>query len=220
MRKHNSAKWSSFVKAALLACSGVLVTATAPAVAQKSSGAGPAALDSGQRAHIRSEVDGTLRRTRGVNASTVRVRVTPAGVVILDGRVCSLADRQAAILLAKLDIFPEEVALRKQVGERYSEMISSKWPDITVPYIAEGNTSVYAQYTIQVNDREATIDRMSRSGIPYAVHYPVPLNEQPALRTDRFDLAVSSRLARRVVSLPMHPYLTNVEMGAVVASLG
>ena len=96
MRKHNSAKWSSFVKAALLACSGVLVTATAPAVAQKSSGAGPAALDSGQRAHIRSEVDGTLRRTRGVNASTVRVRVTPAGVVILDGRVRSLADRQAA----------------------------------------------------------------------------------------------------------------------------
>ncbi|MCB1856790.1 MAG: DegT/DnrJ/EryC1/StrS family aminotransferase [Gammaproteobacteria bacterium] len=135
----------------------------------------------------------------------------------LNGRLDTL---QAAILLAKLDIFPEEVALRKQVGERYSEMISSKWPDITVPYIAEGNTSVYAQYTIQVNDREATIDRMSRSGIPYAVHYPVPLNEQPALRTDRFDLAVSSRLARRVVSLPMHPYLTNVEMGAVVASLG
>ncbi len=135
----------------------------------------------------------------------------------LNGRIDTL---QAAILLAKLEIFPEEVALRGTIGARYSQLISQQWPDVVVPYIAEGNTSVYAQYTLQVDDRSATIEQMNGRGIPSAVHYPVPLNKQPALQTERFDLAVSERLAQRVVSLPMHPYLTEEDLVRIVESLG
>ncbi|MBA1443572.1 MAG: DegT/DnrJ/EryC1/StrS family aminotransferase [Chromatiales bacterium] len=134
----------------------------------------------------------------------------------INGRLDTL---QAAILLPKLDIFPEEVALRARVGARYSELIREMAPAVTAPFIAEGNTSVYAQYTILVENRADVLDRLEQAGIPTAVHYPVPLNRQPALETDEFDLAVAEHLSEHVMSLPMHPYLSADEQGFVVDAL-
>ena len=134
----------------------------------------------------------------------------------INGRLDTL---QAAILLPKLDIFPEEVAMRARVGARYSELIREMAPIVTAPFIAEGNISVYAQYTILVENRPVVLDRLEQAGIPTAVHYPVPLNRQPALETDEFDLAVAERLSERVMSLPMHPYLSEDEQCLVVDAL-
>jgi len=134
----------------------------------------------------------------------------------INGRLDSL---QAGILLAKLDIFPQEVELRQQAGQRYTRLLQEQVPEVVPPAIDAGNTSVYAQYTIQVSAREQVQKRLSRHGIPTAVHYPRPLHRQPALYTEAFDLPVSERLSERVISLPMHPYITEDEQRTVVDAL-
>ncbi len=124
---------------------------------------------------------------------------------------------QAAVLLAKMEIFPGEVVKREQIGQRYSELLASD--SITVPYIAEHNRSVYAQYTIQVDNREAVQQRLSELSIPTAVHYPVPLNQQPAMGKADAHVPVAETLASRVISLPMHPMLTENEQDKVVEAV-
>jgi UDP-2-acetamido-2-deoxy-ribo-hexuluronate aminotransferase len=119
---------------------------------------------------------------------------------------------QAAVLLAKLEVFDEEVARRAAVGARYSELLAST---VKTPYIREGNSSVYAQYTIEVDDRDEFQRRMRQHEIPTAVHYPEALHLQPAFaylghREGEFPLAEAA--AKRVVSLPMHPYLTGDDL--------
>ncbi len=113
---------------------------------------------------------------------------------------------QAAVLLAKMDIFEEEVALRAEVGARYTEMFAGA--DVVPPYIESFNTSVYAQYTIQVDDREAVQAKLKEMDIPTAVHYPVPLHMQPAFEDREHSYPVAEALAKRVISLPMHPRLS------------
>lgn len=144
----------------------------------------------------------------------------------INGRLDTL---QAAILLAKLALFPEEVEHRAAIGERYTQGFLQGGAATTltgesgllVPYVPESEVSVYAQYTIQVDDREAVIAALASQGIPTAVHYPVPLNEQPAFADCpvRGDLAVSQRVSRRVVSLPMHPYLDQQDQDRVVRAV-
>ena len=113
---------------------------------------------------------------------------------------------QAAVLLAKMDIFEEEVALRAEVGARYTELFAGA--DVIPPYIESFNTSVYAQYTIQVDDREAVQAKLKEMDIPTAVHYPVPLHMQPAFEDRENAFPVAEALAKRVISLPMHPRLS------------
>ncbi len=137
-------------------------------------------------------------------------------IIGINGRMDTL---QAAILLPKLDLFPEEVRLREEIGARYSRQIIKQSSDVTPPYIAEGNTSVYAQYTVLVNNREATLERMKSAGVPTAVHYPVPLHKQPALETNEFDLSVANELSAKVMSLPMHSYLSEAEISRVVMEM-
>ncbi len=135
----------------------------------------------------------------------------------INGRLDTM---QAAILLAKLDIFPQEVAARQEVGSRYTGIISSSpAKDIIPPYIEPFNTSVYAQYTILVDQREKIQERLKQAGIPTAVHYPVPLNCQPALQTEEFELTVAERLSEKVMSLPMHPYMQRPEQEKLVNKL-
>ena len=131
----------------------------------------------------------------------------------LNGRLDTL---QAAVLLPKLELFGEEVVLREEIGGRYSSMIKERCPEITPPYVSPENTSVYAQYTILVSNRDEVLSCCQKEGIPTAVHYPVPLNRQPALATDEFDLSVAEELSQKVVSLPMHPYLKRSEQEVVV----
>ena len=141
----------------------------------------------------------------------------------INGRLDTI---QAAILLAKMEIFPGEVEERGKIGAKYSELlqgIGAKQSGevesgILTPYIAAGNTSVYAQYTIQVDNRESVQHILKDHEIPTAVHYPVPLNEQPAMREicNESSTPISAYLSKRVISLPMHPLLTFNEQEKIV----
>lgn len=130
----------------------------------------------------------------------------------INGRMDTL---QAAILLSKLELFAEEVHLRHELGARYTSLLSSNdSTGITVPWIAPNNTSVYAQYTILVNNRVAIQSALKEEDIPTAVHYPVPLYRQPAfadLNLNANDFPHVEDICNSVVSLPMHPYLTEDE---------
>ncbi len=127
---------------------------------------------------------------------------------------------QAAVILAKLAIFDDEVAARARIGARYNELLADA--NCITPSIADGYHSVFAQYTLQVSDREALQQALRAADIPSAVYYPVTLDQQPALAgRSRISagLPVTHRLAERVVSLPMHPYLdeaTQQHIAAVV----
>ena len=138
----------------------------------------------------------------------------------INGRLDTL---QAAILLAKLEVLPEEVEARGHIGAHYGELLQSHEllrDKLTVPYIEPHNTSVYAQYTIQLDDRARVQERLKQAGIPTAVHYPVPLHMQPAfagLNLPAGSFPVAEQAAHRVMSLPMHPYLT-VQMQEVIAA--
>ena len=138
-------------------------------------------------------------------------------VIGINGRMDTL---QAAILLAKFDIFPEEVSLREKTGLAYSSALASK--SVVTPFIEEHNTSVYAQYTIQVDNRDDLQQALAEKKIPSAVHYPVILPEQAAfagLNYDRGRFPVAESLAQKVISLPMHPYLSEDELMLVVNAI-
>lgn len=134
----------------------------------------------------------------------------------VNGRLDTL---QAAILLAKMNIFPDEVKFRQQVGNTYTKLIRKNSSRIVPPYIADGNTSVYAQYTVMVENREQARKVLAEEGIPTAIHYPVPLHKQPVFAGEAFDLPVAESLAEKVISLPMHPYLERSEQVQIVSAL-
>ncbi|MEK2687641.1 DegT/DnrJ/EryC1/StrS family aminotransferase [Bdellovibrio sp. GT3] len=125
---------------------------------------------------------------------------------------------QAAILLAKMDIFDDEIQLRHEIGARYTKLIKDIAP--TQKILTE-NTSAYAQYTIEVDNRESVINKMKEQGIPTAVHYPIPLHLQPvyAGQYKAGSYPKSEEAASRVVSLPMHPYLDEATQDKVVAAV-
>ena len=134
----------------------------------------------------------------------------------INGRMDTM---QAAILLAKLDVFSNEVNARESVGGKYTQLLKENCPKIVTPFIGTNNTSVYAQYTVQVENRDEIQKYLKTEGIPTAVHYPVCLNKQPALETSEFNLPVSESLANKVMSLPMHPYLKDLDIAAVISKL-
>jgi UDP-2-acetamido-2-deoxy-ribo-hexuluronate aminotransferase len=134
-------------------------------------------------------------------------------LVGMNGRFDTL---QAAVLLAKLPHFDEEVDDRRRLGARYSELLRDV---CIVPAIALGNTHVYAQYTIRVEDRETLGERLKATGIPTAVYYPKCLHEQPVYSSLGYkwgDYPEAERASRKVISLPMHPLLSDVDQDAIV----
>lgn len=146
-------------------------------------------------------------------------------IIGINGRMDTL---QAAIVLAKLDIFDEEVKARADIGARYNELINSTLgtrhsaPGVTTPYIEPHNTSVYAQYTVLVENREAVQKTLNEAGIPTAVHYPIPLNLQPAfayLNKPAGSYPVAEESAKRVMSLPMSPELSFIDQQKIVGGL-
>jgi UDP-2-acetamido-2-deoxy-ribo-hexuluronate aminotransferase len=140
----------------------------------------------------------------------------------LTGRLDSI---QAAVLLAKLEIFDDEVAARGRAAARYAGLIEERFGasgQVRAPYVEPFNTSVFAQYTVEVDQREVVETRMKAAGVPTAVHYPTPLHLQPVfahlgLPVGRYP--VSEAAARRVISLPFHPYLTEDQQATVIAAL-
>ncbi|MGC2636332.1 MAG: DegT/DnrJ/EryC1/StrS family aminotransferase [Acidobacteriaceae bacterium] len=122
----------------------------------------------------------------------------------INGRLDTL---QAAILLAKLEVFDEELAARQAVAHRYTALLSDA---VHAPRVLPDRTSAWAQYTIEVDDRAAVEKHLHGSGISSAVHYPAPLHLQPvyaSLGLGRGAFPHAERAAERVLSLPMHPYL-------------
>jgi len=131
----------------------------------------------------------------------------------INGRLDTL---QAAVLLAKLDVFPQEVEEREKIGRRYTDLLAGM---VETPYIEAHNTSVYAQYTIQVEERDGLAERLRAVGIPTAVHYPIPLTRQPALLDPEAHVPRASAAAERVLSLPMSPWLSREDQDRVVESV-
>ena len=128
---------------------------------------------------------------------------------------------QAAILLAKLDIFPSEIEARQRVADRYSEGLHNI---VTVPRVTAGLASVWAQYTIRVPEqqRDALMKRLAAVGVPTAVYYPRGLHEQPAYShcpVGTTGVQVAASLAREVLSLPMHPYLSDATVDRIVGDV-
>ncbi|WP_375737990.1 DegT/DnrJ/EryC1/StrS family aminotransferase [Pseudomonas boanensis] len=123
---------------------------------------------------------------------------------------------QAAILLPKLEIFEEEIALRQKVARQYDEQLGAAGVT-TTPFIEAHNISAFAQYTVRVQDRPAVQERLKALGVPTAVHYPIPLNKQPAVADARVHLPVGDAVAEQVISLPMHPYLNDEDIRLVVS---
>lgn len=134
----------------------------------------------------------------------------------VNGRLDTL---QAAVLLAKLEVFDNEVEARSRIGARYSELLKDL---VGTPSIEHFNTSVYAQYTVQVDDRDLVQKKLQEQGIPTAVHYPVPLHLQPVfsgIGQGEGSFPISEAAAKRVMSLPMHPYLTEAELIVITDSV-
>lgn len=125
---------------------------------------------------------------------------------------------QAAILLPKLDILDDEIELRNSVAENYTRLFNEAGVSST-PFIEANNTSAWAQYTIQVDNRSEVKEKLKNEGIPTAVHYPIPLNKQPAVENKLSNLNVGDAVAERVISLPMHPYLNYSSQRLVIKAL-
>lgn len=125
---------------------------------------------------------------------------------------------QAAILLPKLEIFAEEMTLRNEVANRYTKLLNEAGIR-TTPYIKAHNISAWAQYTIRVSAREQVQERLKTAGVPTAVHYPVPLNQQPAVADNTAQLPVGDSVAQQVLSLPMHPGLDAAMQRRIAAAL-
>lgn len=133
----------------------------------------------------------------------------------MNGRMDTL---QAAIIRAKLKHFPDEIILRNKVTQAYSEALKDL---VDTPVVKEDNLSVWAQYTIRVEERDALRAALQEKGIPTAVHYPMPLPRQEAFKDLKQgdDYPVSNRLSESVMSLPMHAFLTEEEIAQVVSAI-
>jgi len=137
----------------------------------------------------------------------------------LNGRFDTI---QAAILLEKIAIFDDEIQRRNQVAAAYTAALDASSLQVQAPRVAEGNTSVWAQYTILAEDPATLQARLQQQGIPSVSYYAVPLHLQPVfapLGHQRGDFPVTERVASQCLSLPMNPYLTEAEIAQVTSAL-
>jgi UDP-2-acetamido-2-deoxy-ribo-hexuluronate aminotransferase len=117
---------------------------------------------------------------------------------------------QAAILLAKLEVFDQEILLRQQVADHYNAALKDF---CVIPYIEPHNQCVFAQYTVQVENRDTLQEKLQKNNIPTAIHYPIPVHKQLALKEySNISLPIAEQIAKKVISLPMHPYLKEKEI--------
>lgn len=128
---------------------------------------------------------------------------------------------QAALLLPKLKIFPEEIVARNRVATRYTEFLSPV-ESLQTPRIPEGLQSAWAQYSILADRREQILSALKAKGIPTAVYYPKPLHLQTAyagLGYQEGSFPASESASRRIFSLPMHPYLLDEQIRRIAHEL-
>lgn len=136
----------------------------------------------------------------------------------MNGRFDTL---QAAVILGKWDGFEQEVEARGRIGARYSALLKDH---VNTPVVADGNTHVYAQYTIRVEEqrRDDIVASMKEAGIPIGIYYPKCFHEQPVFEDLGYkygDFPESEKASREVMSLPMHPFLSEEDQDLVVSTL-
>ncbi|CAN7547237.1 DegT/DnrJ/EryC1/StrS aminotransferase family protein [Phenylobacterium sp. LjRoot225] len=134
----------------------------------------------------------------------------------INGRMDTL---QAAVLLQKLTIFEDEIAARNRVADRYAAGLGDV---VRTPTVIDGGVSVWAQYTIEVENRDGLAAALREAGVPTAVYYPIPIHRQgvySAYPVAPGGLPVTDAKAHTVISLPMHPYLTEADQDLVIAAI-
>ena len=135
----------------------------------------------------------------------------------INGRLDAI---QAAVLLVKLKFFDEEVKQREKIGKRYTELLKDS--DIITPYVKNDRSSVYAQYSIRVKNRDKVISHLNEQGIPTAVHYPMPLHLQECfgyLGHKEGDFEVAEKVSKEIMSLPMSPFLNEKDQDKIIEVL-
>jgi UDP-2-acetamido-2-deoxy-ribo-hexuluronate aminotransferase len=133
----------------------------------------------------------------------------------MNGRFDTL---QAAVILGKWKYFADEVQARNEIGARYSDLLKGQ---VKTPVIAEGNTHVYAQYTVRVDqeNRDEIVAEMKEAGIPIGIYYPKCFHEQPVFEHLGYqygDFPESEKASKEVLSLPMHPFLSKQDQNTIV----
>lgn len=121
---------------------------------------------------------------------------------------------QASILLPKVAILEDEIMARERIAKDFTAGLSPA--GIVTPLIGEDRMSAWAQYTIRVQNRDAVQAQLKAKGVPTAVHYPLPLNRQPAVADNSVYLPNSEKAAAEVMSLPIHPYLNSTQCAEIV----
>lgn len=123
---------------------------------------------------------------------------------------------QAAILLPKLEILDHEIELKNRISECYTNRLKDN-SEIITPSIASESYSSWAQYTLRSEKRSKIIEHLSSDGIPTAIHYPIPLNKQPALLDNQTALSQGDRCSLEVFSLPINPYLQEDDIDKITS---
>ncbi|WP_312165092.1 DegT/DnrJ/EryC1/StrS aminotransferase family protein [Phenylobacterium sp.] len=125
---------------------------------------------------------------------------------------------QAAVLLQKLTIFADEIGARNRVADRYAAGLSDV---VRTPKVIDGGVSVWAQYTIETDDRDGLAAHLKGQDIPTAVYYPIPIHRQDvySVYPAPGGLPVTDAKAKVVMSLPMHPYLSEEDQDKVIAAI-
>ncbi|MCT4665863.1 MAG: DegT/DnrJ/EryC1/StrS family aminotransferase [Flavobacteriales bacterium] len=134
----------------------------------------------------------------------------------MGGRLDNL---QAAVLNVKMKYYDSDIANRQRVAKAYTELLKSHVP---TPFVEEHNSSVWAQYSIRVKNREEFQAAMKEAGIPTAVHYPRPLHQQECFQYLNYqtgDFPISEKISQEIVSLPMNPYLTQAEIEYITSTV-
>ena len=131
--------------------------------------------------------------------------------------ICGRLDSiQAAILLEKLRIFPDEIESRNRIAERYSKGVGQF---VQVPYMPPGSTSVWAQYSLVTDARDGLREALEKADIPTVIYYPRPLHLQGAFSDLGYgpgDFPVSEETSQKIFSLPMHPYLKDEVIDRII----
>jgi UDP-2-acetamido-2-deoxy-ribo-hexuluronate aminotransferase len=127
---------------------------------------------------------------------------------------------QAAVLNIKLKYYQKDLELRQKVAEKYTKLLQDK--DIILPHIEKNNTSVWAQYSIRVKNRDKLQEILKENGIPTAVHYPMPLHLQECFKYLGYkqnDFSIAEKISNEIISLPMNPYLSDEEVSYICENI-
>lgn len=134
----------------------------------------------------------------------------------INGRMDTI---QAAILLAKLEIFEDELLKRTAIAKKYSTALNNKF---ITPYMPKNDICAWAQYSLQCENRDSVLERLKKEQIPSAIYYPKPLHLQKAfdyLHCKAGNYPVAEQIAQKIFSLPMHPYLEEKEQEKIISVL-